>query len=111
MDKCNIICAKSMKTSFVQIETTDNLASIQDKMRWVRANRVLLMLPDNGLFFDLLELQMVKRYARELGAQVAILTHDEDVRQIALEVGIPVFKNLRSAQSSSWSRRHRSSLG
>lgn len=99
-----------MKTSFVQIETTDNLASIQDKMRWVRANRVLLILPEKGFFFDLLELQMVKRYASELGAQIALLTHDEDVRLIALEVGIPVFKHLRSAQSSSWSRRRRSSL-
>lgn len=100
-----------MKTSFVQIETSDNLVSIQDKMRWVRANRVLLMLPERDFHFDLLELRLVKRYASELGAQVALLTYDENLRMIALEVGIPVFKNLRSAQTSSWTIRRRSTIG
>lgn len=100
-----------MKTSFIQVDNADNLDSIRDKIRWIRTNRVLLMLPEKGLVIDKLELQLLKRYCLALGARVAILSRDDDVHLIAVELGIPVFTSLRSAQLHSWNRRSRSILG
>ncbi len=72
-------------------------------MSWSKTERILLVWPNKGQVLNQrLELILVNRHAEELGAQLAFVTHDSDVRFFANEIGIPVFKNLRQAQNTHW---------
>jgi hypothetical protein len=72
-------------------------------MSWSKTGRMLLVWPNKGQVLNQqLELILVNRHAKELGAQLAFVTHDTDVRFFAKEIGIPVFKNLRQAQHTHW---------
>ena len=100
-----------MKTYIMQLEKYDDIVSVRDKMRWGKAGRILLVWPDRGEILNRrLDLVLLKRHSASLGAQLAIVSRDPDIRYHAPRLGIPVFKNLKKAQSSAWRvpRRFRS---
>ena len=92
-----------MKTQIIQLNKNDDYISVRDKMSWTQTRRILLVWPvSRQVLFRRLELNLVKRHANRLGAQLAFVTHDSGVRYIAKQIGIPVFNNLRQAQHAHW---------
>jgi len=72
-------------------------------MSWSQTSRILLVWPKKGqVLTQRIDIVMVKRHASRLGAQLALVTHDTEVRFIANQEGIPVFKDLRQAQNTHW---------
>jgi hypothetical protein len=72
-------------------------------MSWSKTERILLVWPNKGQVLNQrLELILINRHAKKFGAQLAFVTHDADVRFVAKEIGIMVFKDLRQAQRTHW---------
>lgn len=102
-----------MKTHILRLDQHDDVISARDKMGWGQAGRILLVWPEHGRVLNRrLDLALLQRRSASLGAQLALVTRDPDVRFFAGQLGIPVFKNLRRAQHAHWriSRRQRLAL-
>ncbi|HEX9027584.1 MAG TPA: hypothetical protein VF823_00330, partial [Anaerolineales bacterium] len=102
-----------MKTHILRLDQHDDMISARDKMGWGQAGRILLVWPEQGrVLTRRLDLALLQRRSAELGAQLALVTRDREVRFFANQLGIPVFKNLRRAQHAHWrlSRRQRLDL-
>jgi hypothetical protein len=92
-----------MKTQIIQLETHDDAVSVRDKMGWGQASRILLIWPPGGENLNRrLDLALLQRHSMIMGAQIALVTTDPDVRFHARDLKIPVFKNIQKAQSSPW---------
>jgi hypothetical protein len=92
-----------MKTQVITLEAHDDLTSIQDKLSWAKTERILLVFPrrpQTGL--RTLDLRLLQRQADGLGAQLAIVTRSETLRQAAAELGLPVFETSKDAQRLAW---------
>ncbi|GAP07025.1 MAG TPA: hypothetical protein DEQ80_09740 [Anaerolinea thermolimosa] len=97
-----------MKTHIIQLDSHDDVLSVRDKMAWSKAPRILLVWPQRGSVLKRqVDLFLLHRHARSLGAQLGLVTQDQDVRRIALEEGIPVFGSVVQAQNRSWRRPRR----
>lgn len=98
-----------MKTQIIQLEAHDDVISARDKMGWAKTSRILLVWPVRGrILRRRLDLELLQRHSNALGAQLALVTRDAEVRANARTVGIPLFKNERKAQQNYWRRpRHR----
>ena len=97
-----------MKTQIIQLEPHDDVISARDKMVWTQTNRILLVWPARGrILARRLDLLLLQRHCYALGAQLALVTRDGEVRANARSLGIPLFKNERKAQENYWRRpRH-----
>lgn len=94
-----------MKTYVIQLETHDDMISVRDKMDWSKAPRILLVWPRKGHILERgLDLVVLQRHARVLGAQLGLVTSNPDVQANALELGLPVFQNSFQAQRGTWRR-------
>ena len=92
-----------MKTYILHLESHDDIISARDKMGWGKSGRILLVWPEKGRLLNRrLDLLLLKRHSVNLGAQLAIVSRDPEVRYHAPRLGIPLFKNLRRAQSAAW---------
>ena len=81
-------------------------------MGWSQTSRVVLVWPARGRLLDRrLDLVLLLRHSQSLGAQVALVTNDPEVRFQAKSLGIPVYKSVRQAQKARWKRPRRSSFG
>lgn len=73
-------------------------------MSWSQTSRILLLWPEHGSVLNRrLDLHLVKRHAASLGAQLALVTYDSEVRFYAKQLGIPVFDSPPQAQDTQWS--------
>jgi hypothetical protein len=100
-----------VKTQIIQLEPHDDTISVRDKMVWSQTGRVVLVWPARGRLLDRrLDLVLLLRHSQSLGAQVALVTTDPEVRFQAHTLGIPVYKSVRKAQKSRWKRPRRSSF-
>lgn len=95
-----------MKTIVIQLDAHDDLISVRDKMVWSKAQRILLVWPEDGhptleRKFDLVSLQ---RHAVSLGAQLGLVTREPTVRANARELGVAVFRSTKHAQRQNWQR-------
>ncbi len=92
-----------MKTQILHLEPHDDLISVRDKMNWGQTGRILLVWPERGRLLNRrLDLVILQRHSAALGAQIALVTQDPDVKTYARELAIPVYKNLRRAQNAHW---------
>ena len=92
-----------MKTQILQLEPHDDVISTRDKMGWGQAARIVLVWPKKErILLRRLDLQLLQRHAQQMGAQLALVTSDPDVRYNARQLAIPVFKNQRQAHSPRW---------
>lgn len=97
-----------MKTQIIQLEAHDDVISARDKMGWTQTSRILLVWPARGqVLRRRLDLVLLQRHAKALGAQLALVTRDPEVGANANSVGIPLFKNERKAQQEYWRRPQR----
>ncbi len=101
-----------MKTTILTLDEHDDRLSIRDKISGCRSNRILLVLPrSQRVFREKLELIMVQRHAVRLGAQLGLVTVDEQIAVNAFELGIAVFDDEKSAQQKPWRRPRRDLAG
>ncbi len=91
-----------MKTQILRLEPYDDVVSIRDKMNWAKTRRILLVWPARRLRLRRLDFILLRRHARHLGAQIALVTHDQAVRIEAHEAGVPVFASVEEAHSAPW---------
>jgi hypothetical protein len=100
-----------VKTQIIQLEPHDDTISVRDKMGWSQTGRVVLVWPARGSLLDRrLDLVLLLRHSQSLGAQIALVTNDPEVRFQASSLGIPVYKSIRKAQKARWRRPGRSSF-
>ena len=92
-----------MKTQILQLEPHDDVISTRDKMGWGQAARIVLVWPKKErILLRRLDLQLLQRHAQQMGAQLALVTSDPEVRFNARQLAIPVFSNQRQAHTPRW---------
>jgi hypothetical protein len=92
-------------TRVFYLRADDSAATIVDRLDWVDAERVALVIPvEAGVLIDRLDLVRVKRYAAKLRTPVGLVTIDSAQRAVASELKIPVFNSVNQAQRKHWRR-------
>ena len=92
-----------MKTQLIQLDPSDDVISVRDKMGWSQTSRILLVWPEHGQILSRrLDLLLLQRHSTTLGAQLALVTQSPAVKEIARELHLPVFENSRQAQNVRW---------
>ena len=92
-----------MKTQIIHLESFDDVHSIKDQISWGQGDRIILVWPLRGQLLDnRLDLQLVKRHAQSRGMLLALVTSNNNIRQFASDLGIPVFRSLRQAKQLPW---------
>jgi len=92
-----------MKTQLLALESHDDLISVRDRMSWAKTPRILLVWPKGEkIGLRPLDLKMLERHARALGATLGLVTRDPHVRREAAALGLPVFESTRAAQQDDW---------
>ena len=92
-----------MKTQIIQLESYDDVTSIKDKMNWSQTSRILLVFPKRGKIIEnKLDLMLLLRHSETLGCQIAMITENPALKAYATDLGIPLFKDIKSAQITTW---------
>ena len=92
-----------MKTQIIQLEAHDDTVSTREKMGWSQTSRIVLVWPVRGMVLDRrLDLVLLQRHAASLGAQLALVTRNEEILFHARELGIPTFDSKKKAQAARW---------
>lgn len=100
-----------MKTNVIQLEVHDDVISIKDKMAWQSCQRIILVWPLRGkILHNELELVLLYREAKRLGAEMALVTHHPVVREWALDSNLPLFASISTAEKIAWKTDTRGSL-
>jgi hypothetical protein len=93
------------KPEFVQLETGDDVASVRDRLSFIRGQRVLLIWPEEGTVLTRkLDLVLVQREAMRRAIHLALVTHDPQVVQYARELDISTFDTIGSSERARWRR-------
>ena len=97
-----------MKTQIIQLEPHDDAISVKDKMGWGQTPRILLVWPVRGRILNRrLDLVFLQRHSESLGAQLALVTGDTDVRYHAKKLNILIYSTIRKAEQSHWRQPRR----
>jgi hypothetical protein len=92
-----------MKTQIIQIEPHDDIISARDKMGWSQTGRILLVWPKKGrVLHRKIDLILLQRHSQSIGAQLALVSRDPEVRYQAIRLAIPTFKDVRKAKRAHW---------
>jgi hypothetical protein len=80
-----------VKTQIIQLSVNEDVISVQDKMNWSQAGRILLVWPPHERVLDRkLDLDLISRKATALGAQLVLVTQDKKIHFYAGQLGIQV---------------------
>src|SRR5262245_11489507 len=75
-------------------------------MGWAQTARVLLVWPPAGRVLSRrIDLVMLQRHARRMGAQLALISTDPVVREHARDLGLPAFDTLEASRGQAWRDR------
>lgn len=89
----------------VQIETNEDIASVKDRLSFMRGKRVLLVWPEEGTALTRkLDLVLIQREAMRRAVQLAIVTHDTRVIRHARELNISTFETINASERGRWKR-------
>ncbi len=92
-----------MVEQIIQLEPEDDYHSIRDRLDWVRAKRVLLVLPSSSEpVGERLALVLVQRHASRLQLELGLVCTDPGIVAEARDLGIPVFPTIEIGQNRSW---------
>ena len=101
------------KPEFVQLEPGEDVASVRDRLTFLRGQHVLLIWPENGTALNRkLDLVLVQREAMRLAIRLALITHDPDVIQHAARTQHQHLrdhrrKRARQMEARAFARLHR----
>jgi hypothetical protein len=92
-----------VKTQILHLEPHDDTVSAREKMGWTQAERILLVWPARGRLLNRrLDLVLLQRQSRQMGAQLAFVTQDPEVRFHARQLSIPVYRTPSKAKKAAW---------
>jgi hypothetical protein len=95
-----------MKEQILTLESTDDLHSLRDKIARAQAGRLVLMWPAlEEPVSRRLELELMKIWAAAGGSELAIVSADPSVRNLARSAGIPAYPNLTASALAGLSTR------
>ncbi len=96
-----------MRLQIIQLEPYDDIASVRDRLAFIRADRVLLVWPKAGAVLNRkLDLVLVERAAARAGMRLALVTHDREVINSAADLRISVFNSIDAGSTIRWKRPH-----
>ncbi len=99
-----------MKAQVVTLEPYDDFASVRDRLSFVRAERVLLVVPKGGTVLQRrLDLVLILRELARSDIRLALITRNPMVSEHAIGLNISIFPTVEAAQNGRW-KRPRSSL-
>jgi hypothetical protein len=101
-----------MKSQIIQLEAHDDIISTRDKLGTAQASRIILMWPpkNKAVLNNKLDLILLHRYSEQLGVQLGLVTASSEIRALATEIGIPIFRSRRSAQTGRWRTTRRKGI-
>ncbi len=95
-----------MKEQILHLDPHDDFISARDKMGWVQTERVLLVWPPRGRVLPRrLDLVLLHRHAHRLGAHLGLVTGDDEIREYAADLGVPVFDTVEDSRKMRWRSR------
>ncbi|MEW5719101.1 MAG: baseplate J/gp47 family protein, partial [Chloroflexota bacterium] len=87
----------------IQLQPSDDILAIRARIENAEFAHIVLVVPRACAFLESASgLQLLRRAADDLGAQIALVAYSEDVRERAAEYGFPIFNSLRQVQSAHW---------
>ena len=93
------------KADYIQLENADDVASIRDRLSFLRGQRVLLIWPEEGTILTRkLDLVLIQREAMRRAIRLALVTHDEEVIRHARELNISTFETIGASERGRWKR-------
>jgi len=93
------------KPEFLQLETSDDVTSVRDRLSFLRGQRVLVIWPEEGTVLTRkLDLVLVQREAARLAVKLALVTRDAEVIRHAAELGISTFETIGASERGRWKR-------
>lgn len=82
------------------LEADEEITSVVDKLKGLEADSVRLVVPNGSTIAQsLVSLKLLKKQAKELDKQIAIVTSDEVGRNLASQIDLPVFSDVKSAKA------------
>ncbi|MCB8983300.1 MAG: baseplate J/gp47 family protein [Ardenticatenaceae bacterium] len=83
----------------ILLDETDDITSICDRLDWAGADRVVLVLPeDGGVLREGLDLVRLRRHADRRRLDVGLVTAVPDITRQAKALGLPVFVSVEAAE-------------
>ena len=96
----------ALKEQILYLDPHDDFNSARDKMGWTQTARVLLVWPSQGSgLARRLDLLLLYRHASHLGAHLALISRDPQVRDHARDLGLPVFPSIEASRRARWRSR------
>lgn len=93
------------KADYIQLENADDVASVRDRLSFLRGQRVLLIWPEEGTILTRkLDLVLIQREAMRRAIRLALVTHDELVIRHARELNISTFETIGASERGRWKR-------
>ena len=94
---------QSSPDQIVYLEPNDDVPVIREILSWTEAQRVILVIhPHSHFLRSKVNLKLLQRYAVDLGKDLALVTADRTTRELAYEVGLPIFYTEERASQSRW---------
>jgi len=95
----------SNRPEYVQLELADDVASVRDRLSFLRGQRVLLIWPEEGTILTRkLDLVLIQREAMRRAIRLAVVTHDPQVVKHANELNISTFETIGASERGRWKR-------
>ena len=94
-----------MKEQVIRLEHHDDISTTREKLGWARANRVLLVFPEDPRYAVLqekLDIILLQREATRQNIQLALITRDPIVRDHAADIGMAAFASIDDSRSYFW---------
>lgn len=92
-----------MKTHILRCESFDSIASLEDRLKWVKAGRVLLVMPEmDPPALSRRDFIRLRRQAGRLHADLGIVSQDAAMGEMAHSAGLPVFSSNEDARQEVW---------
>jgi hypothetical protein len=91
-----------VKTQIIALDKQEDYLSVRDKLNWSQTGRVLLTWPEAQAILTRLDLVLIQRHSVKRGVQLALVTQNGEIREIARELHIPVFASTKEAQAARW---------
>jgi len=87
----------------IQLNHEDDIAAIRARVEAAELAHVVLVVPRDCFALESESgLQLLRRAVDDLGVQIALVVHDEIVRDHAEEHGFPIFNSIAQTQRAHW---------
>jgi hypothetical protein len=94
-----------MKAQIVKLEPYEDVASVRDRLSFVQAERVLLVLPrDSAILQRRLDLILILRELARKEARLALVTRDPVIIDHATGLNLSTFPTVDAARTGRWKR-------